>query len=1446
MKKRLLAMLLALCLCISLFPAVSAVDAPEGWEGQLVLTRKPTTLVNTSDNYKTDAMLLTVGVKNTGLLEGIGLRLFINTDKLQFARENGNAANGVSNGVFFNDVDERWMTELGKQEFTENGPWPKYSDLFEYTTTSVLNNTTGEFRLFLGCKPWNKEGDYYYQPENTIKFDVNSHFKKDEVVEFAGVRLILKGTTTWADITAEDIVITPDEKGGAFETGVSLKVTGNKDYDVVADVLHKQGKDAEGNDIGWFETSARGSAVFAVTCGTDPVQGAKVELFKNAGDTTPKYEGTTDQYGSVTLSAVPGTYARYKVTCNGYEDVDQTENIEITKDGTTNKAVSMTKVTVLYSVSVNVTDAENGNKPMEGATVTILKKSDSSQVGEPAETAAGRVTVADLAEGDYICKIEKTGYATVEKEFTIAGKNVTVTASMTKAAAQKFPVEIPVEDGAGAPLVDVDVDVLATSGVNNGKVIATAKSVIVSGGEGTRAADAGKAVVTFNLAAGTYTLNAHKNGYMGASGTLTVKGDGTYNTDLVLALKERTAEDGIGTYVIEGTLNEDKNEFTVTVSLKGIDGAETGFFGLDYNEKILTLKEDGFVKEEVIDDYAFRDELFEELNTTEGYHFFGWKLPLKDEAAGIAGDPLNTTENPALLATYTFTVDLSADGDLSKCIDSESFKFLDFSRTAFYEAYKDNRVLKDWWNDNGSDGEKHYQIAGDDGRSPSAMTFDYEGAQNAHVDFLVFEGEEDANGNVVPDQDDPRIIEGATVTIYDSTGENVIGTTVSDANGIASATLTPNLDYQYRVEHKTAPYWPAPGGYKTPDQKGGIAKTVITDTEDVTRGKTAEIKVGMLVKVQNDIVWNLTGANGKINGEVTGTDKGTLHVDYGFVVEPDAGYQLKEDTTPTYTVTDPETGDVMSDRSSNLMQDLPAVWDIAANKWTVPGDHITGKVTLSAQFETRTYTITGTAGANGNVTYDESTTNGDVGLVGSVVTHSGIKAGENSTTFKFLPANGYVIDRIAINGSMLPAEMTKGKTDYSYQFENVQEDANIVATYAKANPADPQNPTSEYGILTVNSGVSGKIDVTAGETSYTVAAGTQDVRILPLGTTVSAVVTADANVDYAKVVDGKLDFKIDTLSVNGISDENANGKASETVSMEITGDNNITATFIADAVKVPEAKPLQYHVVTKILSGDGTIIPIGDKLYDAGSTIAVQAYAATHWTVESFEVNGTAETLKAPGDDKNPTAYAYTIDDLSRAYTIYVEFKADSVLVSGFVQTVGAQNTNAESGGKQYLGTGASLAFIKTENGKEYRYEVTSADLTDSRLSQFTIELPLGTYTVEVHKNCYLPQTFSDLEITEADLGTTNHQYDVTKPIVLVAGNTDWVEEEAYIGDEDMRIMASAIRGTEKYQLNGDINEDNICAVEDMFHVKKNYAEEAAEVPTVWADFLSQFETATP
>lgn len=1087
--------------------------------------------------------------------------------------------------------------------------------------------------------------------------------------------------------------------------------------------------------------------------------------------------------------------------------------------------------------------------------------------GDEITDAQGRAVVCGLPDGTYAFDVICYGYGTLlNQSLTISGEDLNITVTVPEmAGAKRYPLTLPVQDADGNALDGVRVTL-----TKNGNLWA---SEISNTGE-----------VTFEVwETGNWDLIASKPGYKDLTATIITNGVESTGLlswslfgNMVSNRRLRLADSGLPTYIVQGERSGDV--YTVNLYLKYPDIVKVASFGLDYDEEVLefqsfTLSHPMKICEKVfsIGDDVYQSYQMEDHNEQKGYHIFQCQ---EDGAGGFDASGVNGQ----LLGTYVFSIKADAPMDLSRHIDDKSFQVIDFPETDLHDLLSKSdhadvtEDINQIWAMNSEDGKYYYQVGVKDlsdewycNWTPVTETaFSYSEQENVRVGFKVYEDTEAGSG-VVPDQSKP--IAGAVVSIYNADGE-LVGATTTDISGNARATLMQGNDYTYIVTHTEDKYWPAPGGHEEAEQRGTITAEQIRNGSAMTEIEFA-ITVGMFPKTKHTVQWNLgENAQGKINGAVSGTDTATQYEDYAFRVNMASGLRIKENSTPTYTVTD-ASGNVMNCGSRRL-EDQPAELDTSLNQWVIPGDDIIGAVTLHVEFETDTFSVSMSCFQNsgpmetwtwiddgslfgqqiveyffgGHVEHEGDPTSGEINEI-TIGGHTfinrqdGITAGDDSVTFHTYAEEGYVIRFVFVEGAMLPVEDTFGRTEFSYQFKNVQSDQSVVVIMTetdKLDSNDPEKLEGTKGVYQLKAGIGGTISgigYWAGNSTPTDFVRSGDNGGLGYAVTGSYdwtvfEISARQNVDNNR--GEKVNYVIDALYYDNVKIEEATGQTYYEIATENTWESHtVIATF---KLNQPNTPSLQYLVSTNIVTGEGTVVPSGYCIYDAGSDVSIEMEAVELWDIDYIIVDGEKMEL----DTKTHTV---DFQNINSDHTVYVAFKTTAYVVGNVKIASTAQDDTG------YLATGAYVEFTAEKDGSIYTYMPNSTDkksekpTTADRLSHFAVKLPVGTYTLTVHKEGYIDYIITDFEVTKADIGNSIE----IPTIQLVPGDASW--DRALVSNQDMNyvILAWERPDAQELQTMADIDESGVVDVEDISFVKQHYGAHKSDTTVTWAEFKDKMAT---
>jgi hypothetical protein len=406
-------------------------------------------------------------------------------------------------------------------------------------------------------------------------------------------------------------------------------------------------------------------------------------------------------------------------------------------------------------------------------------------------------------------------------------------------------------------------------------------------------------------------------------------------------------------------------------------------------------------------------------------------------------------------------------------------------------------------------------------------------------------------------------------------------------------------------------------------------------------------------------------------------------------ISPAGATTLSAGTSQTYTIT-PDTG--------------YAVEALAVDGTVLPGatsytfSNVTEDHYINAYFAPAGFTITAGAGPNGSISPYGATT---------------LSAG-TSQTYTITPDPGYVVEALAVDGTILP-----GAT--SYTFTNVTADHYINAYFAPAGftitaGAGPNGSISPSGATTLSAGTSQSYTITAdpgytvialvvdgthlpGAASYTFTSVTADHYInayfAPTGFTITAgagpngsispagVTTLSAGTGKSYTITPDPGYAVIALVVDGTL---LPGAASYTFT-NVTADHYINAYFE------------QVFAITAGAGPNGSISPSGATTLSVGTSKSYTITPDPGYAVIALVVDGTLLPGAAAHTFTNITADHYINAYFAPAVTINTFPEGLGITVDGtlytaprtFAWTPGSSHTiataatQAEAGGTRYV-----------------------------------------------------------------------------------------------------------------------------------------------------------------
>ena len=864
-------------------------------------------------------------------------------------------------------------------------------------------------------------------------------------------------------------------------------------------------------------------------------------------------------------------------------------------------------------------------------------------------------------------------------------------------------------------------------------------------------------------------------------------------------------------YYVVGTWNTGNTEMTVQVYLKNI-AANYGTFGLRYDPNIFTLGDFKLSDKVQIDGLTISSSgsggtKLDNPVTESGYHDFVWIV----SDAGGSMDYLDTTEAPALIATYTMTV--KKDVNLATAMHNEALYVMPYDKTSndaiISGAYGGKNssytaFMTDYWRNATADvsgeglliadkasGGGFFRVFTNKAGDPTESI-----AYDVRSQF-VFEDYGNVAVHVTAQNAAGNGVTGATVTLTAASG-GAAKTGTTDANGETIIAWPANTDLKVGI---TAPgYLPFAGKDPVDVSTGAVHAgpyTLITQ-----EGHPVVVKPGEMVTL-------------------SGESKAYNSVPYSFTLSPAPGYEWADGhpllTDLTITIADADTNNdddgLVGDKT---LESSEYTWNAVTNRYEITGAAIVGNakdgetdagnltVTVDnaalqpagTSNEADKYKVTATAGEGGIVHHEESGNDPASSFTGNDVTGTIVEtlgAGmSTSAVYTFTPnaatqdmqtaGTVYVIDKIFINGAAMTPSDTQRREGFSYQFTGITGDQTITVTFGTM-PEDGGDITpvgtvpvtvvvGEYGQVSVKNGDAEAVAMTGAATAdYLVAAGkTLTIAVTPA----TGVAQPDGTTK---------NYQIDSVYVNGVL-ANVSGNSAWN-----SGTSTLTLSGLTEAGTVvvtfrPEGsdKPIQAVVETSVVSGYGAIYATGTNVYTVGDTPSFVLNPKD----SSWEVAGLALTLPEAGETVTvkPESNVYTAEPLKAGVTkLQASFAEKTFTV--------AMSVELNSGLGQTLKPGktpVTISFTRTAGGDPITLDPVYTKCTFSSLATATVQVPQGTWTVTVSKNGYLNYVITGFEVKEdgtvegtyANGGTvyfgqkTANGTAAAKPICPTVGDASW------------------------------------------------------------------------
>ena len=456
----------------------------------------------------------------------------------------------------------------------------------------------------------------------------------------------------------------------------------------------------------------------------------------------------------------------------------------------------------------------------------------------------------------------------------------------------------------------------------------------------------------------------------------------------------------------------------------------------------------------------------------------------------------------------------------------------------------------------------------------------------------------------------------------------------------------------------------------------------------------------------------------------------TYNITYGsdatITFTPNNGYYLSSLTVNNTDVTDKVTNNSYT------------VSDITAN---------TTVVATFSEIPVTTYTLTISAGANGNVSCNGTT------WTNSINTFT-VEAG-SQTTLSFSPNSGYYLSSLSVDGK----DVTSSVANNTYTLSNITANTSVVATFAAI-------PITTYS-LSIQSGSGGTISYggtewTEATKSYTLDAGT------------AVTLTFKANEGYY----------LSSLTVNGTDVTSLVENNIYTIN-SITSNTSIVATYKLLTYSV--SLTVDKNGVVNYNDGNAVSGTTATYIADYGSQAVLTIKPNSGYRFKSLTVNGEDMTSEV-----DLTTGTYTITYTVKETIISVEF--EEIPATTYTLSLTSDANGSISYGDQKVSGGTSSlsvaegtnAVISISANDGYRLKSLSVDGTDVTSSVVNNSYTISNITANTTVSAVFTQIITDisadginysvisedaatLTVTSADI-----KGEVTIPETLEYGGKTW------------------------------------------------------------------------
>ena len=419
---------------------------------------------------------------------------------------------------------------------------------------------------------------------------------------------------------------------------------------------------------------------------------------------------------------------------------------------------------------------------------------------------------------------------------------------------------------------------------------------------------------------------------------------------------------------------------------------------------------------------------------------------------------------------------------------------------------------------------------------------------------------------------------------------------------------------------------------------------------------------------------------------------------------------------------------------------------VSNNSYTV--SNITANTTVVATFSeipVTTYTLTVSAGANGNVSCNGTTWTNSINSFT-------VEAG-SQIALAFSPNSGYYLSSLSVNGE----DVTSSVANNTYTLSNITANTSVVATFAAI-------PVTTYS-LSIQSGSGGTI-------TYDGSEWTNSTKTYTLDAGTAVTISLKANTGYY----------LSSLIVNGTDVTSSVVNNTYTIS-SITANTSIIATYklqtYSVALTVGKKGSVSYNGGSAVSGTTATYIA------EHGSQAVLTITPNTGYRLKSLTVNGEEVPV-------SEVAETYTIRDITAALTISVEF--EEIPATTYTLSLTSDANGSISYGEQKVSGGTSSlsvaegtnAVITISANEGYRLKSLTVDGTDVTSSVVNNSYTISNITANTTVSAVFTQIITDISanginysVISEDAATltvtsANIKGEVTIPETLTYGGKIW------------------------------------------------------------------------